>query len=174
MTSAIRMVLILFLAPAIILSIHAILARLSNASRQGTALKASLFGFAPIALLSWRFVFPLDSAGSSAGAVVCYIVIVYLCMAYCYFHLFNMSETARRIRILYEIHRSGSLTAQSMSDLYRSSNIVTLRLKRLVELKQLRLENGFYFIAGRTLYAASLIIVAWRSLLRLDKEPNQL
>ncbi|MEK8015731.1 MAG: hypothetical protein VSS75_002605 [Candidatus Parabeggiatoa sp.] len=63
--------------------------------------------------------------------VFIYALIVYNCVLYAYFHLFNMSETARRIRILLQLRELGSLTKEQLRDLYSPQNMVETRLNRL-------------------------------------------
>lgn len=63
--------------------------------------------------------------------VFIYVLIVYHCVLYAYFHLFNMSETARRIRILLQLRELGSLTKQELRDIYSPQNMVETRLNRL-------------------------------------------
>lgn len=60
-----------------------------------------------------------------------YALIVYNCMLYAYFHFFNMSETARRIRILLHLRESGNLTKQQLIAFYSPENMVEARLRRL-------------------------------------------
>jgi hypothetical protein len=63
--------------------------------------------------------------------LIIYALIVYNCILYAYFHLFNMSETARRIRILLQLRESGGLTKPQLLDQYSPQNMVEARLKRL-------------------------------------------
>jgi hypothetical protein len=78
-----------------------------------------------------------------------------------------MSETARRIHILYEIYRYNSLPVKDFTALYKTTDIISLRLKRLVGTNQLEYKDGFYVIKGRVLYLASLLVLSWRKLLAL-------
>jgi len=63
-----------------------------------------------------------------------YGFIVYNGILYAYFHLFNMSETARRIRILLQIKSQGSLSSKDLENLYSAEDMVTARLKRLKQM----------------------------------------
>jgi len=63
--------------------------------------------------------------------LIIYALIVYHSVLYAYFHLFNMSETARRIRMLLQLREFGSLTKQQLCDLYSPQNMVEARLNRL-------------------------------------------
>jgi hypothetical protein len=98
-------------------------------------------------------------------ASVAYSMIVYWGFATFYFHLFNTSETARRIKLLYEIDKAGSLSETKITDMYSTNDIVRLRLKRLVDTNQLRLRDGNYSIDNRLLYFAALIVAFWQRVL---------
>ena len=65
-------------------------------------------------------------------------MIVYICLVYTYFHFFNMSETARRIRIL--IHLLGqNLSSDQLFELYGPKQMIQVRLLRLCQMGWLRL-----------------------------------
>jgi energy-coupling factor transporter transmembrane protein EcfT len=74
-----------------------------------------------------------------------YALIVYNCMLYAYFHFFNMSETARRIRILLQLRESGCLTKQQLIAFYSPENMVEARLQRLQKMGVIcRTQEGNY------------------------------
>lgn len=89
-------------------------------------------------------------------------------IAYAYFHIFNMSETARRIRMLLQIRRAGSggLRAQELEQQYSQKDMIEARLDRLVLMNQLSLgSDGYYRVAGNILLWAGRIMSLWRRLL---------
>jgi hypothetical protein len=74
-----------------------------------------------------------------------YALIVYNCMLYAYFHFFNMSETARRIKILLHLRESGGLTKQQLLALYSPQNMIEVRLQRLKKMGVIyRTQAGHY------------------------------
>ncbi len=163
-----RLFFILLASPAVIFFVHLFLARLCRrTSRQLVAVEAAVIGAVPVAIASWRLALRLLRPGEVTPAVF-YCIIVYGCLANAYFHFFNMSETARRIRILYEVYREGALSPAAFESLYRTTGIIEIRLRRLVEMKQLKEEGGQYVVHGRSLLAAARIVVAWRRLLGLE------
>jgi hypothetical protein len=81
-----------------------------------------------------------------------------------------MSETARRIRILCEIEMAGSMLPEDLASLYRTTDVVSVRLRRLVALHQLQYVNGVYSISGRTLYWAGKAILCWRTVLGFERK----
>jgi hypothetical protein len=99
-----------------------------------------------------------------------YGAVVYACLAYSYFHVFNMSETARRIRILSELYISGSLSAEEISRAYSGEVLLGVRFDRLVATGQLEERGGRYVRAGRLLYVAALLTRGWRSVLGFDRD----
>ncbi|MHB1141720.1 MAG: hypothetical protein ACYC1T_08185 [Sulfuricaulis sp.] len=88
-------------------------------------------------------------------------------IAYAYFHFFNMSETARRIRMLLQIRRAGpaGLRVQELERQYSPKDMISARLDRLARMNQLLLTpDGRYRVAGNTLLWAGRIMGLWRRL----------
>ena len=88
-------------------------------------------------------------------------------VAYAYFHFFNMSETARRIRMLLQIRRAGpaGLRVQELERQYSQKDMIEARLDRLVRMNQLSLApDGCYRVAGSALLWAGRIMGLWRRL----------
>lgn len=154
-------------SPLVIFVLHAGLSRLAGSgSRQLLAVRVAAAGALPTGFMLWYLVFR-PMGGGGAGTAVLYSSIVYICLATTYFHFFNMSETARRIRILYEVHRAGSLGARELEALYKTTDIISIRLKRMAAMGQLRREGDFYVIGRQTLLRAAQAIMFWRKLLGL-------
>lgn len=94
-----------------------------------------------------------------------YGLIVYTALGYSYFHIFNMSETARRIRILYEIYTSKQLKASDIASLYNANDMLNNRLERLLSIKQIKLVEDRYFLDGKLFYYIARIVAGWGYLL---------
>lgn len=169
MTIGIKIIVILLCTPLIILTIHAVSVRILNSPAQTVALKSAFSGYFFTALLLWQFVFRYFNNNFLILSASAYCFIVYTAFAYTYFHFFNMSETARRIRILYEIHHAGALPFAELEAFYKTSDIVNFRLKRLVAIKRLKYTDGFYSMSGKILYWAALFIKLWRNVLGFNK-----
>jgi hypothetical protein len=166
MSPEIKMIIILTGSPFIILLIHILLSRIMRDSLpQMIAVKSILLGYFPTAFILWVFVFNKFSSVSEIKLAIIYCFILYTSFAYTYFHFFNTSETARRIRILYEIYKTGSLPSKDIATLYNPSDVIYIRLKRLVAMRQLKYKNGYYFIDKKLLYRAALLISFWRNIL---------
>lgn len=91
-----------------------------------------------------------------------YLIFIYLASAYVYFHFFNMSETARRIRIIV----SGE-TAQHPRQVQSSveqdiEGMISRRLQRLVSLRELTVKEGRYRIGRGLLLIPSRLMAFFR------------
>jgi hypothetical protein len=87
--------------------------------------------------------------------------ISYVALGYGYFHFINLGETARRVRILTELWESdGGLSMSELLERYDASDIINVRLQRMIHNKQIVLENGRYYI-GRPimLYMAKVMVM---------------
>ncbi len=166
MDSTLVTALVLLFSPFILLAVHILVARakIIRSNQIGTVV-ASLLALLPVLALVWRF-----SAASGIEKISCmvYAFTVYFCIAYAYFHLFNMSETARRIRILHEIYKAKTLSRDNILSLYEASDIVEVRLKRLSLTGQLEQSGGAFVVKGKLLYYAAVFVEAWRSLLGFE------
>lgn len=96
-----------------------------------------------------------------------YNFVVVFAAGYIYFQIFNVGETARRIRILQEISERGPMTGEELQEILKKEDGVGVRLERLCELGQLQKKDGAYFIRGRVLYRGSLGVDFWRRILGL-------
>ncbi|MBI4402635.1 MAG: hypothetical protein HY537_00650 [Deltaproteobacteria bacterium] len=86
-----------------------------------------------------------------------YLWITSLGLAYCYFHVFNMSQTARRIRILvswYEAEKEGNQRQFGIPEINPQA-IVTDRLQLLETMGSLEQRNGRYFARWGIMLAAA-------------------
>lgn len=107
---------------------------------------ASLAGLVFLAL-ALTFLASFKSGPSSwYAAEIIYLLSVYLAAAYVYFHFFNMSETARRIRILVSAGDDGNLPPPESVEHDQIELMIHNRLDRLVALKELTSHNSLYRI----------------------------
>lgn len=95
---------------------------------------------------------------------VSYLGFVSLCFSYSYFHLFNMSETARRIRMLRRIYSNGgAVEVKSLENEYSAEHIVKVRIQRLRDTGVLTWDaDGSIKISRGALYYATQLIRFWR------------
>ncbi|HBG48811.1 MAG TPA: hypothetical protein DDW90_04785 [Cyanobacteria bacterium UBA9971] len=157
--------LFLLFSPLILMVFHIIFIRLNKnifkfkISNQNTAIFCEL-------ILNIPIIFIFYSLNKSFSAFA-YAFLVYNSLGYAYFHFFNMSETARRIKILLEIKKNKTLKIENLTQDYKSDFMVKTRLQRLLELNQIKKINEKYFIKGKILLFAAIIIRFLKKILNL-------
>jgi hypothetical protein len=153
---------VLLLSPIGLFLFHAVAVRLVKiASNQKLVMLCILLFNVPLlAILSWLLWGQLDAA------TVIYALLVYNAFGYCYFHFFNLSETARRVKIVIGVRNGNVRNLQDLQEHYDYHNTIAVRLQRLVALGEIRgSADGVYRLRRYVLYAISLVITAVRSLL---------
>ena len=176
------LLLVVCSSPLVILLLHILFSRLtiiikSKRTPQFICIIAVLFGNLPFFALLWTVSFNLYASGEFSQAIrffpsFSYALIAYNLIGYTYFHIFNMSETARRVFILYGIYSLGSLTKSDIEKIYPIGNMVAIRVERLLGLGQIRKESGAYLLDGRLLYYAAVLIAFWSRLIGLSILPE--
>lgn len=162
MLAAPAVIIILTISIISVFVVHAILGRcLRKHSGQIVALLSVVAGYIPLSVLAVICI----RQGAGVVMVWVYLLLAHTLLGYTYFHFYNTSETARRIRLLHEIDLAGGVTADKITELYRTEDILELRLQRLVQLGQLHYVNGRYLIKNNTLYVAARIMEEWQRLL---------
>lgn len=156
---------------------HVLISRRGTAGRRGASPQAGLaklilFLNAPILAGAGAIAWLEARPPAEAVSMLIFCGIVYNGMAYAYFHVFNMSETARRIRILLHVLIHNDVNAGNLRDDYSPRDMVAVRLDRLEQMGQVaRGPDGGYRIAGRVLLSAARVIRFWRRMLRLERHP---
>ena len=99
------------------------------------------------------------SALTERIAAVVYVVLFFNAVAYAYFHVFNLSETGRRIRILLILRDRKHVSADMIERDYSPEAMVQSRLVRLMQMGELdRLPNGNYVIGRGSLLAVARVL----------------
>lgn len=78
-----------------------------------------------------------------------YLFLLYSFSAYTYFHIFNMGETSRRIRMVLFLSGEKARTEKDLATLFDEEAMLGARLNRLVALRQARFEDGRYSLSGK-------------------------
>jgi hypothetical protein len=170
-----KLLILLAASPLLVLTLHTVVSRAltifkPEVSPQKVCMWCVLFGNIPVGLLLSYFVL----IGATAQNVevlptVLYSVIVYNALGYCYFHTFNMSETGRRVRILYELYRSGGLGTAEIASLYDVEDMLSVRIERLLSMGQVKVrphallrrkDNG---LLGRTYRLSTAKIICQKN-----------
>jgi hypothetical protein len=98
--------------------------RAAPAARRGKA-----HALAALVALLAAAIYLLAISGLSAWLVPGLVMV--LCNSYIGFHLDNMAETARRIRLLRELHDARGATRQALLAAYSPQEVFDLRIRRL-------------------------------------------
>ncbi|OGR53643.1 MAG: hypothetical protein A3I11_00655 [Elusimicrobia bacterium RIFCSPLOWO2_02_FULL_39_32] len=161
------LIIILLLSPFLVLMTHKLLLRsLKNQSPQIVAINAGIFSTIPLFFLIWLLLSNHSSfSNENIYWGLIYSFIIYGGIIYSYYHLFNMSETGRRIKIICTILANGSLSKKSIIDIYGTANPIEIRLERLLHAKILSLKNDYYILNKKFLYWTSSLVENWRKFL---------
>ena len=172
METTVKIIVLLAASPLMILTAHIALSRMISRiipgfSRQIICGYAVLSGYIPTGLLFWFYVTNGQPMGTKALIASLYSLIVYSAIGYSYFHIFNMSKTARRIRILHEIKAAEHLKMTEVEAIYNAKDMFDVRIERLISMRQLRKYEGKYFIDGKMLYYAAEVVNFWGRVIKL-------
>ena len=158
--------------PVVLFAVHVLLSRYGGRHLRLRAPQVLLVRLAllfNLAVLAGAWLIARFEARDAAQTMymLIFAFLVFNGIAYAYFHFFNMSETARRIRMLLQIRRASPavLRIQELERQYSQKDMIEARLDRLVRMNQLWLApDGRYHIAENTLLWAGRIMGLWRRL----------
>lgn len=158
-------------SPLLLLATQSLLGRaVREASAQVTALWSIALAAVPTAaLVAWSATRGPVPEGHAVSSVT-YCVLVYACTGSTYFHLVNMSETARRIHLLALLHERGPLRPAEVASAYSEDGILDLRLQRLVRLGALSQDGDRVRARRGPLLWAALAVAGWRRVLFPERE----
>ncbi len=104
---------------------------------------------------------PVDAAFRVLLSLGCYAA-----LGYCHFHFVNLGETARRIRLLRELHEAGgALSHGELAARYGAGEIVGKRIARLLGTGQVVLREGRYHIGSPLVLTIARGMVALKKVL---------
>ncbi len=84
---------------------------------------------------------------------IIYVFFSFNLFSYSYFHFFNMSETARRIKILVSIAKN-----EPLNETYSSAQMLDLRIERLEKMGEINKIGDKYFLKRKTLFLISKLM----------------
>ena len=165
-----KMIVLCLVSPLLMFFIHAIFSRFSSkALPLRTAIVALAVNFVVCYCSLWSFILrPGAVLIEGWGATAVYFFIFYWGSACVYANFFNMSETARRIRILHEIKERGSVSQVELESFYKQEDVVDKRMQRLVEMEEVSFDGQSYAIEPGVLSRVASVVFAMRKLLGLD------
>ncbi len=120
------------------------------ADRQKGAILSGPIGLIPLLVL-FSLLVPERAAGGSVAWTALYVFGLYASSAYVYFHFFNMSETARRIRILVHGASGGLIPAKEIGSTSPPPGLVALPRERLAPRRDPPAAGAREAIGGRGL-----------------------
>ena len=166
-------VLLLFLSPLVTIGIHILISRANRTLQtrwppQVVTIVAILVGYPAVGLVAWEIYFRHLPAEAARFGDALYGFLVYGNLSYAYFHLYNMSETARRIRILYELRVNGQMSREAIDARYPPESQLHVRLERLLGMGQLEQAGGRYKVKSRLLWLSAMIILGWGEFIGFD------
>lgn len=136
-------------------------------SPQLALVRLALFFNAPVLGGTWLIALHENRGILETTYMLLFAFLTFNAVVYAYFHLFNMSETARRIRMLLQIRQAGAagLPVRELESGYSPKHMIEARLDRLVKMRQLVLDtDGRYRVSGQVLLWAGRIMAWWRRL----------
>lgn len=143
-------------APLAAVVVHILIYRLwpqaKSFPRQKLAVLVIALTSGLIALAAWLLSLPIEQVGHATCLA--------LMLGYSYFHFFNMSETARRIRILVEYVAH----LPSRQGPYDANKIYLNRIQRMREHNMIVEQNGKLMVKPSPMLWASYLILGWRKL----------
>lgn len=90
-------------------------------------------------------------------------IITYSALGYSYFHFINLGETARRVRILTEVHNApGGLSMGEITRRYSAKDMIGIRIMRLLKSGQVIYKNGVYTIGSPVLLIMAKAVTMMR------------
>jgi hypothetical protein len=172
------LLLLLIFSPLGIFLLHILIYRSSvwlklSVSGQATALISILLGNVPVLLLAWYFTLSQwkeDPLALVSGLV--YTVIVHNVLGLLYFDFFNISETSLHMHILLEIAWAGKLSQTTLKERYSAESMIRTRLERMMDLSQVQLKEGRYYLVDRSVLRLTKLFTLWRTILGLPTEPE--
>ncbi len=167
-------ILILMLVSPIVLCV--VLAGLNR--RPGTHPHRNPFtaGFyANLILPPLYLLFHIRTFGSDAFQLVCGLALflIYLnCCVFLNWFVFTLTDVSMHIQLLMQIERQGTLTPESLVTRYNKNAILGNRIPRLLELGQLREENGRLFLHGKSVLLGAAVARIARRILGIPLHPE--
>jgi uncharacterized membrane protein len=163
----IELICLTIISPIALIIAHALAIRLitflkRDVSNQKLLLYCiALFNLPVLAILS------MTSVGRTSGLIVyAYALITFNSFAYFYFHVFNMSETARRIKLLVGIKKGKLKNANDLTGYYDDKKALMLRLERLEQLSQVKKAgNNVYSLKSRLFSNVYFLVLLFRRIL---------
>ena len=168
-----KIILLLICSQIFLLLLHIAVLRITikkkvNFSSLLVAVKCAIFGNIPLLLMTWLLTVKMHMNVYETINVILYVLLTYNALAYSYCHIFNMGDTARRIRILYELTLAGRLKYNDLEDKYGVKNMLEVRLERLIAMNQVSKHQGHYILKSLVFYWIGVMVLKWGFFLKYN------
>jgi len=171
-TSALKFYILLLFTPLLLLCLLVLVMRIvasfrRSVSSQVIVLACAVFGNIPFGVMAYILYLGRVPSKEEMITGTIFFLLTYNALAYSTFHIFNMSDTARRIKILNMIKASGTLRVSDLRSSYGSGEMLANRIERLLSSGQIRKSGSGYVLNSHFLYYAARTINLWAKVLRL-------
>ena len=154
----------------VIAVLRILVSKKANFSFISVGVKCALLGNLPVLFATWLVLSASEITGYEVASAMIYVFITYNALAYSYYHLLNMSETGRRIRILHELNLTGRLRYEELAGRYGAGDMLDVRLERLVNMNQVTQDNGRYLLKSFVLSQIGFMVLGWGFFLGYNME----
>lgn len=105
--------------------------------------------------------------------VGCVYILVYCgCVTFLNWFLFTLTDVSMHVRIAYILFRSQGMGREDIKRLYNKQIILRNRTARLLELGQIKLENGYFVSGGGEVLLGAAVCKLLRRLLGIPVSPE--
>jgi hypothetical protein len=116
-------------------------------------------------LTAWLLAGPAYHDGVDAIAAVLFVALAANAMAFFYFQFVNMTLTSIHMTVLFRIYWTGKLSLDALVAQYNDRLMVTERLQRLAQLKQIEVRDGVVYLQSQIMVTLAMPVFLWRRLL---------
>lgn len=163
MISGITLFFAMIFAPGVVILWQAILfRRFPKHGAQLLTMASMLLGYPTYFFLLSRLTFSWERDFSFYS----FFFLFYSFVAYAYFHVFNMSETSRRVRLLSRIGPDSLLSEKELQAIFEEKEMLLARMERLEALGQCSLREGKYYPEGKLFSRAAIALFEVGKLLK--------
>jgi len=168
---ALLLLLLLLFSPLVLMAIHALAVRWNARTRSETSqqkLLVKVIALVNLPILAAAYL--VVGRNGFSPATLLYAALCFNAFGYCYFHFFNMSETARRVKIVISIRKGKVLSFDEFDTTYAPEEALRVRLERLEQLSQIRRgDDGKYRMKSSLFFRVSYLVILFRYLLGFQR-----
>ncbi len=101
-----------------------------------------------------------------------YVVTYVNCLVFFNWFVFAVTDASMHVHLLVEIRQRGVIRPEELRARYNKAAIIRARLPRLLELKQLRLEDGRLYAQGSAVLLGAQLCLVLRRILGIPPRPE--